>query len=79
MTSRSVPGNTLRLAVICAVSAGLLLTAAEPEHDPASMQTFQIPSQGSLLNALVYVAAGADRTQPSFCFTAFPVTSGTSI
>ncbi|MGC2660990.1 MAG: alpha/beta fold hydrolase [Bryobacteraceae bacterium] len=59
MTSRSVPGNTLRLAVICAVSAGLLLTAAEPEHDPASMQTFQIPSHGSLLNALVYVAAGA--------------------
>jgi len=33
-------------------------TAAKPAF-PASMQTFQIPSHGALLNALVYVAAGA--------------------
>lgn len=31
-----------------------------PDHDhPAAMETFQLPSHGALLNALVYVAAGA--------------------
>jgi len=36
--------------------------ASDPASDkanPAAMQTFQLPSHGSLLNALVYVAAGA--------------------
>jgi len=33
-------------------------TPAKPAY-PASMQTFQIPSHGALLNAFVYVAAGA--------------------
>jgi pimeloyl-ACP methyl ester carboxylesterase len=34
------------------------LDAQQPEN-PASMQAFQIPSHGALLNAFVYVAAGA--------------------
>jgi uncharacterized protein len=34
------------------------LVAAAPASDRASMQSFQIPSHGSLLNAFVYVAAG---------------------
>jgi dipeptidyl aminopeptidase/acylaminoacyl peptidase len=33
-------------------------TTAKPAY-PASMQTFQIASHGALLNAFVYVAAGA--------------------
>ena len=32
--------------------------ATESQHDRASMETFQIPSHGALLNAFVYVAAG---------------------
>lgn len=35
------------------------LVSAAPGNDRASMQTMQIPSHGSLMNALVYVAAGA--------------------
>ena len=37
------------------------LTADPPQDkaDPATMATFQIPSHGALLNALMYVAAGA--------------------
>jgi pimeloyl-ACP methyl ester carboxylesterase len=38
--------------VFCALSFG-------QTNNPASMQTFQIPSHGALLNAFVYVAAGA--------------------
>ena len=32
---------------------------AQQRSNPASMQSFQIPSHGALLNAFVYVAAGA--------------------
>jgi pimeloyl-ACP methyl ester carboxylesterase len=35
------------------------LVAAAPASDRASMQSFQIPSHGSMLNAFVYLAAGA--------------------
>jgi len=35
------------------------LVAAAPPSDRAAMQSFQIPSHGSLLNAFLYVAAGA--------------------
>jgi pimeloyl-ACP methyl ester carboxylesterase len=46
--------STLAPAALCS----LLLLHAQPANR-ASMETFQIPSHGSLLNALVYVAAGA--------------------
>ena len=32
--------------------------AVEDKANPAAIQTFQLPSHGALLNALVYVAAG---------------------
>jgi uncharacterized protein len=38
--------------------ATTLLQAQSPQAARASMETFQIPSHGALLNALVYVAAG---------------------
>src|SRR6201993_2914358 len=46
-------------AAVCALSA-LCSLHAQPlkSTTPASMQTFQIPSHGALLNAFVYVAAG---------------------
>jgi pimeloyl-ACP methyl ester carboxylesterase len=41
------------------VAAACLLPAQMPKSTtPASMQSFQLPSHGALLNALVYVAAG---------------------
>src|SRR5579864_3730111 len=42
---------------ICAASAFFPLKAQQPA-DRASMDTFQIPSHGALLNAFAYVAAG---------------------
>jgi uncharacterized protein len=45
--------------ILCAIFALAPLHAAEQRANPASMQTFQIPSHGALLNALVYVAEGA--------------------
>ena len=41
--------------VLCMLSP----LGAEQRSNPASMQSFQIPSHGALLNAFVYVAAGA--------------------
>jgi pimeloyl-ACP methyl ester carboxylesterase len=46
-------------AAFCAASGISLLQAQSPKEARASMETFQIPSHGALLNALVYVAAGA--------------------
>src|SRR5271155_2808225 len=52
--------STIVIAAVCATCASSPLEAQQPgAADPASMQTFQIPSHGSLLNAFVYVAAGA--------------------
>jgi pimeloyl-ACP methyl ester carboxylesterase len=55
-----MPANRLLTAALCAICT---LSAQPPPPFPApfraEMQTFQIPSQGSLLNAFVYVAAGA--------------------
>ena len=42
----------MRILLLAAAAAGLL------QAQPASMQTFQLPSHGALLNAFVYVAAG---------------------
>ena len=44
---------------------------AEERFNPASMQSFQIPSHGAQLNAFVYVAAGAG--QPLYCAKPFTV------
>ena len=47
-------------AMLCALCALQLLHGQQPDAlSPASMETFQIPSHGALLNAFVYVAAGA--------------------
>ena len=47
-------------AMLCALCALQLLHGQQPDaFSPASMETFQIPSHGALLNAFVYVAAGA--------------------
>jgi uncharacterized protein len=51
-----MPANRLLTAAFCAICA---LSAQPPAQFPAQMQSFQIPSQGSLLNAFVYVAADA--------------------
>jgi pimeloyl-ACP methyl ester carboxylesterase len=53
----------LAVRVLCAVAAVLLISAvvstASAQSAPrASMESFQLPSHGSLLNALVYLAAG---------------------
>jgi uncharacterized protein len=57
------------LTLLLALSFGAASLAAQnpaisadppPDHDhPATMDSFQLPSHGALLNALVYVAAGA--------------------
>src|ERR1700689_3651055 len=45
--------------VIVALSVFCTLPALDaPPASPASMESFQIPSHGALLNAFVYVAAG---------------------
>ena len=59
-----MPANrllTAPLLAICTLSAQppAQSPTPPPAPPPAQMQTFQIPSQGSLLNAFVYVAAGA--------------------
>jgi pimeloyl-ACP methyl ester carboxylesterase len=55
-----MPANRLLTAALCAIcSLSAQPSARFPAQFPAQMQTFQIPSQGSLLNAFVYVAAGA--------------------
>jgi pimeloyl-ACP methyl ester carboxylesterase len=46
------------LLIMTFVFEALPLVAAAPPSDRASMQSFQIPSHGSLLNAFLYVAAG---------------------
>jgi uncharacterized protein len=58
------PSKLLSLAALLAVSLSLHAQspiATDPAPDkanPAAMDAFQLPSHGSLLNALVYVAAG---------------------
>lgn len=56
---------------ICAASAFFPLKAQQPA-DRASMDTFQIPSHGALLNALVYVAAGAGPHPAVILLHGFP-------
>jgi uncharacterized protein len=51
--------SLLGLLIMTFAFEALPLVAAAPPSDRASMQSFQIPSHGSLLNAFVYMAAGA--------------------
>ncbi|HEX4227392.1 MAG TPA: alpha/beta fold hydrolase [Bryobacteraceae bacterium] len=60
------------LAVVCAASSLLPLGTAQRPTNPASMQTFQIPSHGALLNAFVYVAAGAGPHPAVILLHGFP-------
>src|ERR1700728_3983106 len=59
---------------LCAVGTFGLVHGQPPrEHNnPASMETFQIPSHGALLNALVYVAAGAGPHPAVILLHGFP-------
>lgn len=65
MTSRRFPAPIFLMLLIAAALAAHGQSAAltsDPPRDksaPATVQTFQLPSHGSLLNAFVYVAAGA--------------------
>ncbi|HEY4356285.1 MAG TPA: alpha/beta fold hydrolase [Acidobacteriaceae bacterium] len=51
----AVSGNVLPAR---AQSRAITADPAQDKSAPAAMETFQLPSHGSLLNALVYVAAG---------------------
>jgi dienelactone hydrolase len=56
--------------VLCALP---ILHGQQPDtRPPASMETFQIPSHGALLNALVYVAAGAGPHRAVILLHGFP-------
>ena len=58
--------------LLCAVCVLAPLHAAGERENPASMQTFQIPSHGALLNALVYVAEGAGPHPAVILLHGFP-------
>jgi pimeloyl-ACP methyl ester carboxylesterase len=53
-------------------SATQALVSAPVGHDRAAMQTMQIPSHGALMNALVYVAAGAGPHPAVILLHGFP-------
>ena len=60
MSTMDLIPRKLCRAMLCALCALQLLHGQQPDAlSPASMETFQIPSHGALLNAFVYVAAGA--------------------
>src|ERR1035438_5743293 len=65
MSTMDLTPRKLCGAMLCALCALQLLHGQQPDaRAPASMETFQIPSHGALLNAFVYVAAGA-RLHPA--------------
>ena len=66
MTLRSLILSAALLATSLAAQAQSAPSSAAIDQDPApdktnpaAIETFQIPSHGALLNALVYVASGA--------------------
>jgi pimeloyl-ACP methyl ester carboxylesterase len=77
--------HTLRVALVAGLLASLICmagpqasaapaaTSARPEvSNRASMETMQIPSHGELMNALVYVAAGAGPHSAVILLHGFP-------
>jgi len=59
-------------AAFCAITAFTLLQAQSRREARASMESFQIPSHGALLNALVYVAAGVGPHPAVILLHGFP-------
>jgi pimeloyl-ACP methyl ester carboxylesterase len=59
-------------AALLALCVLVPLHAVDERVNPASMQTFQIPSHGALLNALVYVAEGAGPHPAVILLHGFP-------
>jgi pimeloyl-ACP methyl ester carboxylesterase len=56
----AVLGALLSMAVpVVAQNPAVVADPAPDKANPAAMETFQLPSHGALLNALMYVAAGA--------------------
>ena len=53
-------------------ATGKAITAKPASGDRASMETMQIPSHGALMNALVYVAAGAGPHPAVILLHGFP-------
>src|SRR5271154_3700395 len=68
------PNNLIARLALCALSALWQLHAqqAPAAANPAAMQTFQIPSHGAKLNALVYVAEGAGPHPAVILLHGFP-------
>lgn len=76
--------RSIASAALCAVSILCPLYAGQPQApsapvdppqdrtNPATMQSFQIPSHGAQLNALVYVAAGEGRHPAVVLLHGFP-------
>ena len=63
------------LTAICAAVSAQSALSTDPAPDkanPAAIQTFQLPSHGALLNALVYVAAGAGPHPTAILLHGFP-------
>lgn len=78
---------TLQRLVLTAALLGASLSAVVPTHaqnvaittdpapdktNPAAMQSFQLPSHGALLNALVYIASGAGPHPTVILLHGFP-------
>jgi uncharacterized protein len=77
---------TLRRLVLSAALLSALLSAVVPTHaqspiatdptpdksNPAAMQSFQLPSHGALLNALIYIAPGAGPHPTVILLHGFP-------
>lgn len=51
--------SLLAAGAVVAQTAAIITEPAPDKSAPAAMQSFQLPSHGTLLNAFVYVAAGA--------------------
>ena len=58
-TMKIIFGSFILLAYFAGASFGQVKTADGKKPFPPTTETFQIPSHGVLLNALVYVAEGA--------------------
>jgi uncharacterized protein len=73
MFTGHLPRRKLSSMVLCALCALQILHGQQPDAcPPASMETFQIPSHGALLNALVYVASGAGPHPAVILLHGFP-------
>jgi uncharacterized protein len=62
MTLRRILAPAVALLLALPAHTQSVAIASDPPQDksaPATVQTFQLPSHGSLLNAFVYIAAGA--------------------